>query len=433
MLTQQAPPKFDVLVLGGGPGGATAALALARKGLSVAVVDRLTFPHFHIGESFLPRNLQLIKELGLEERLLALPQVEKHGAEFAMGHGEELGSISFSEGLIDGETYAFNIERAPFDAMLLDAAKDAGAHLFLGVAAKSFPRLADGDVAVVLEDGRTLEGRYLLDASGQSTVLGKHLGLRHVLSDLKKVAYFGHFHHVERPPGRQGGYIRIAMCDEGWFWLIPIDEERTSIGLVLDATFAKTAGVAPNQMLAWAIARCPYVERLCRHATFPPENGTIADFSYRCEPYAGPGYFLLGDAATFIDPIFSTGVCLAMMSAVHLADGLAAMIAGETTAEKVRADYVRYVDGSSSAFFRMVRLFYRHAFRDVLLEEDAPLGVRRAVISLLAGEVFPRPSWAVRWRLAIFLLFVRLQPFWAVAPRKRRWSLFAAESGARTK
>jgi flavin-dependent dehydrogenase len=260
-------------------------------------------------------------------------------------------------------------------------------------------------------------------------VLGKHLGLRRVLPDLKKVAYFGHFHHVERPSGLEGGYIRIAMCDEGWFWLIPIDDERTSIGLVLDAQFAKTTGVPPNQMLAWAIARCPYVERLCRNATFPQENGTIADFSYRCEPYAGPGYFLIGDAATFIDPIFSTGVCLAMMCAVEVADGIAAMIAGAAQPEKVRKRYVRYVDGCSAAFFRMVRMFYRPAFRDVLLETDAPLGVRGAVISLLAGEVFPRPAWSIRWRLAIFLTFVRLQPFWAVAPRKRRWSLLAAEKG----
>jgi flavin-dependent dehydrogenase len=415
---------YDALILGAGPAGSTAALALARKGLRALVIDRATFPHFHIGESLLPRNFQLIEDLGLAERAAQLPQTPKYGADFITGHGGDGGSIWFRDGLVSGSDHAINLERGPFDAMLLDAAREAGAEVIEGVAVRGFPRLSDGDVAVELSDGRTIAGRWLIDASGQSTLVGKHLGLRRVLPHLKKVAYFGHFTNVQRSPGVEGGFIRIVMCEEGWFWLIPLDEERTSIGLVLDAGRAREAGVAPDRMLAWGIERSPLVARWTANAESPTNNGIIADFSYRCAPYAGPGYFLVGDAATFVDPIFSTGVCLAMMSAVHAAEEIAGLLAG-APAKPARRRYIRYVEGSSTAFFRMVDLFYDPAFRDLFMSGQGPLQIHRAIISLLAGEVFPRPAFSIRWRLRLFDFFCFAQRLFPFQPRRERWSLLA--------
>lgn len=419
-----ANETYDAVILGAGPAGSTAALTLARRGLRAVVVDRTRFPHFHIGESLLPRNFQLLADLGLSERLAKLPQTEKYGADFVTGHGRDGGSIRFADGLVGGSDHAVNLERGPFDKMLLDAAREAGAEVIEGSAVRGFPRLADGNVAVELDDGRTLAGRWLIDASGQSTLVGKHLGLRRVLPHLKKVAYFGHFTNVERSPGIEGGYIRIVMCEEGWFWLIPLDEERTSIGLVLEAGRAREAGVVAERMLAWGIERCPLVARWTEKAESPTNNGIIADFSYRCAPYAGPGYFLVGDAATFVDPIFSTGVCLAMMSAVRAADEVAGLLAGAKP-DAARRRYVRYVEGSSSAFFRMVDLFYDPAFRDLFISGKGPLQIHRAIISLLAGEVFPRPAFSVRWRLRLFDLFCFAQRLFPFQPRRERWSLLS--------
>ncbi|MEP7009292.1 MAG: NAD(P)/FAD-dependent oxidoreductase [Acidobacteriota bacterium] len=415
---------YDALILGAGPGGSTAALTLARKGLRALVIDRATFPHFHIGESLLPRNFQLIQDLGLAERAAKLPQIPKLGADFITGHGRDGGSIRFSDGLVPGSDRAMNLERGPFDAMLLDAAREAGAEVVEGCAVRGFPRLADGDVAVELSDGRTISGRWLIDASGQSTVVGKHLGLRRVLPHLKKVAYFGHFKGVERAPGVEGGYIRIVMCEEGWFWVIPLDEERTSIGLVLDDYRARQANVPADRMLAWGIERSPLVAGLTQNAEFSGNNGVIADFSYRCTPYAGPGYFLVGDAATFVDPIFSTGVCLAMMSAVRAAEEVAGLIAGGK-AHPARRRYIRYIEGSSSAFFRIVDRFYDPAFRDLFMSGVGPLQIHRAFISLLAGEVFPRPAFSIRWRLRLFDFFCFAQRLFPFQPRRERWSLLA--------
>ncbi len=415
---------YDALILGAGPAGSTAALTLARKGLRALVIDRATFPHFHIGESLLPRNFQLIQDLGLAERAAKLPQTPKLGADFITGHGRDGGSIRFSDGLVPGSDRAMNLERGPFDAMLLDAAREAGAEVLEGVAVRAFPRLADGDVAVELADGRTISGRWLIDASGQSTLVGKHLGLRRVLPHLKKVAYFGHFKGVERASGVEGGYIRIVMCEEGWFWVIPLDEERTSIGLVLDDCRARQANVPADRMLAWGIERSPLVAGWTQNAEFSGNNGVIADFSYRCAPYAGPGYFLVGDAATFIDPIFSTGVCLAMMSAVRAAEEVAGLLVGAKP-QSARRRYIRYVEGSSSAFFRIVDLFYDPAFRDLFMSGQGPLQIHRAFISLLAGEAFPRPAFSIRWRLRLFDFFCFAQRLFPFQPRRERWSLLA--------
>src|SRR4029079_8756753 len=138
----------------------------------------------------------------------------------------------------------------------------------------------------------------------------------------------------------------IVVCKEGWFWLIPLDERRTSIGIVLDDRVARQLDVPPGERLAWAIARCPVVAERTAHAVFPETNYVAADFSYRCAPYAGPGHFLVGDAATFVDPIFSTGVCLGMMSAAEAARGVAGLIRGELKADDVRRRHIRFIEGS---------------------------------------------------------------------------------------
>jgi len=415
--------RYDVLIIGGGPAGATAGLALAREGWRVLVLERSAFPRFHIGESFLPRNMALIRELGLEGELRRIPQVEKRGAEFVMGHGRDEGSLFwFTDTLTRGETVSFNIERAPFDAMLLDAARQAGVEVRENQAVKKILRLEDGRVEVSTDAGE-VSARWLVDASGQSTLLGKHLGIRRVLPHRRKAAYFGHFENVARRDGAEGGFIVIVMSDEGWFWLIPLDETRTSVGVVMHADQAKKVGLPPERMLPWAIERCPAVKERMAAAVYPDSYHVLADFSYRCAPYAGPGYFLVGDAAVFVDPIFSTGVCMGMMSGVEAARGITALLRGTASPEKVRRDYIRFVDGSSSAFFGLIDRYYQHSFRELFLNGTGPLRVHEATLSLLAGYVFPRPAFAVRWRVKLMDLFAFINRFVPLVPRRERFSL----------
>ncbi len=421
---------FDVIVIGGGPGGATAARQLARGGRRVVLLEKATFPRFHIGESVLPFNLPLLRDMGLEDRLRELPHVVKLGSEFVLGNDPESATrFTFHQGLLPGSP-TFNIERAPFDAMLLDAAAEAGVDVRQRTPVQRIDQLADGDVRVVA-GGRHLTARTLIDASGQGAVVGRHLKTRTPILD-GKVAYFAHFDDVERLPGDANGHPSIVWCDEGWFWMIGITETKTSIGFVARPGLDREAGVAPDRMLRWAIDRCPVVRGRMTVATGPDTNAVAADFSYRCKPYAGPGYFLVGDAACFLDPIFSTGLTLAMASAVAVAADVEKVLAGGLSYRAARRHHVRFITGSTKPFWRLIRDSYDHAFRELGLNGSGPLDMHRAVISTLAGNVFPRPIWKLRWRLAAFAVAVKVQRHVALVPHRPRHSLLATEPARAT-
>jgi 2-polyprenyl-6-methoxyphenol hydroxylase-like FAD-dependent oxidoreductase len=163
------------------------------------------------------------------------------------------------------------------------------------------------------------------------------------------------------------------------------------------------------------------------NATGDVTNDVLADFSYTCRPYAGPGYFLVGDAAAFLDPIFSTGVTLAMMSGIEAARQTIRLVRRETSRARARREYVRYIDAGSRPLWRLIRSFYQHSFRELFLNGTGPLQVHRAVISILAGQVFPRPRWCLRWRLRLFEVFLQLNKWLPLVPRRPRFSLLASE------
>ncbi|MFA6043861.1 MAG: NAD(P)/FAD-dependent oxidoreductase [Phycisphaerales bacterium] len=410
--------EYDVVIAGGGPAGSTAAIVLARAGLRVCVLEKDAHPRFHIGESILPRNMALLRELGLEKAVLSLTHVPKLGAEFGFGNDLNPRRFSFTDGLLPGFP-VFNIERANFDKLLLDTAREAGAKVFEQRPVTGIVRLADGDVEVSTSEG-AVKGRLLLDASGHGTLAGRALNLRTTFKEpeLQKVAYFQVFENVERLAGGEAGHPGIFMCHEGWFWIIPLNETKSSVGFVTRPSFVRTLNIPANQLLQWAIARCPMVRHRMRHATGSTENMVLSDFSYRCRPYAGPGYMMIGDAACFLDPIFSTGVTLAMLSAKNAAELAVEMLGGRLSPNKARQRHIRYIEGGTKPFWRLIRSYYKHSFRELFVQGAGPFQMAGAIISVLAGQGFPKAPWSLRWRHRAFDVCVWLQQYMALAPHR---------------
>jgi len=418
---------WDAIVIGGGPAGSIAGLSLAKRGHRVIILEKSDFPRFHVGESLLPSTFDRLEELGLLPALRAIPHFPKYGAEFAMGGGGSHMEIDFAEGFCPGiET--FNVERALFDQMLLREAHRGGAEVRQGVTVKQILSLADGDVRIETDAGE-VRGRYLLDASGQGTVVARHLKTRIPAEEsyLRKIAYGAPFENVKRPKGRQEGNPFIVMMEEGWFWMIPINPRITSVGMVLDADIARQVGrdenVSPDRMLAWGIARCPAVRERMQEATGRETNHVFADFTYRCRPYAGEGYFLVGDSAAFIDPIFSTGITIAVEAAIDAAKHLDRILAGRISPVRARKKYIARLEKCTGILFHLIRQYYDHSFRELFLMGSGPLQMHRAMIGVLAGYVFPRPSWKSLWRLKLFDLLVKVNRKRQLVPRRRRFSV----------
>ena len=421
---------FDAIILGGGPSGATAGMKLARAGSRVLILDKETFPRFHVGESMMPIMLEMTRQLGLGERCDRLPQVPKHGAEFAFPQTPDDQTLRFvfSDSLSEGPIVSLNIERSHYDKLLLDGAKESGCDVREGARVQSIERLAHQDIAVRFAGGRA-RARWLIDATGQATLLAKHLGTKRPIPSHRKTAFFGHFTGVERLKGDEEGYPTIVMFEEGWFWIIPINETVTSCGLVLQQDALKRVGVPRDQIMRWAVERTPLMARRLRDATFPEmtSSNMISDYSYRCRPYAGPGYFLVGDAAAFLDPIFSTGVAMGMAGAMQAAELIQEVDAGQTTPDAAYKRYTRFLDGSSKHLFSLVNSYYEHRFRELMMNGKGPAQMERAVVSLLAGHVFPKPAWKLVWRLRYMQLCAKLQRVLPLVPRHQRYSIFDAE------
>ena len=431
-MAAESANQYDALVLGAGPAGATAALCLARAGHRVLLLDRARFPRFHVGESLIPEDMSLFADLGLLDTVRRLPQVRKRGVEFALGDGSAKHRIRFSQALGSGPEETFNVERSVLDDALLNAAVRAGAEAWQDAKVDTIARLEDGEVVLGLADGREVAGRWLIDASGQATVVGRHLKTRTNFDAprYRKLAYFGHYQHVDRDNPLGDDDITMVLCDEGWFWMIPIDEQRVSIGMVLDADVARRVKRPAHTMLAWGVERCPLIRDRVRHAVPPERNHVISDYSYSCAPYAGPGYFLVGDAATFLDPVFSTGIYLGMEGGREAARQVSRLLEGRTTPAAAQRAYAGFLSRGIRPFFRIIHAYYHPAFRDLFFNGSGPLSMHRAVISVLAGRVFPRPRWSVRWRMRLFYACVAAQRRVSLVPRRQGFSLMGSDAPA---
>lgn len=412
----------DVIVIGGGPAGTTSATLLARQGFSVTLLERERFPRFQVGESLLPYNNDLFARLGVTDEIGVADSFPKYGAYFVTGDGQVGYSFRFDKRLRDPYRKSYQVKRAHFDDVLLKNAAKHGVDVRQETPVTSIELSDPGRVVV----NGNLEARFVVDASGHGSVVGARVGGRSEVESLKKVAFFAHYRNVPRAEGRDAGNTVIVVLRDAWFWLIPVTADVMSVGLVVDRDHVRSCGLDPEQLLERTIAGSPWVAEKMKSAERITQIYARKDFSFRMKNMVGANYALVGDAAGFLDPIFSTGVFLAMKSA-----DLAAAAIGERLRGGSRHGLRRYeadMQHGLDRYLRFIEKFYDRAFLEVFLQPSERWGLLDAVVGVLAGDIFANRN--NRLKLGLFFSLVKLQNWrGGIAPRIR-WDTLPAAANA---
>ncbi len=387
---------FDVAVIGAGPAGSTVAALLARAGLRVAIVERERMPRFHVGESLMPETYWVFKRLGVLETLKASNFPRKYSVQFVNDRGKESVPFYFFEMNPHESAITWQVWRADFDRMLLDRALADGARLFAPF--NVIDLLSDGDqvhglVARSNDDGDEtrleLRARIVVDASGLSSFLARRFAVRREDPLLRKAAVWTYYRGAHRDPGIDEGATIILHTREkkAWFWYIPLPDDVVSVGVVSDVDYLLRNRGTPGEIFAEEVANCAAVERRLRVGRPTGQFYVAREFSYTTDRPAGPGWMLVGDALGFVDPIYSSGVFLALKSGELAADAiLDAFRAQDFRPERLAAWVPGYRRGVA-AIRRLVLAFYTREFSFGRFIRAYPQH-RKRLVDLLIGNVF---------------------------------------------
>jgi flavin-dependent dehydrogenase len=411
----------DVLVAGGGPAGSAASAWLARAGHSVQLFERDSFPRFHIGESLLASVNDALSAIGAADVVRRQGFPEKWGATFMLadGRAERYADFGIAPGVPQPQTW--QVPRADFDNLLLRHAASQGVevhemHRVVDVRFSHEYVTATVQAAGGETGRREVRARAIIDASGRGGLLSRKFDLRIDEPRLANVGVFSHYSGVPRQAGRRAGDIRIVSRDDlGWFWLIPISGELMSVGVVLPRErFQARASHDPQTVLETAIAETPAVAALLAGARREWPVRVEKDCSFSSRAYAGDRWLLAGDAGSFLDPVFSTGVAIALESGVEAAQSVSeGLRAGDLSQRRFRP-FARRQRQRYLSFRRFVLGFYTPEFWALFFSEDPPRRIFRSVVSVFAGYWQPAPI--TRFWVAVFFLLVRLQRAFGFAP-----------------
>jgi geranylgeranyl reductase family protein len=408
---------YDVAIIGGGPAGSTAAALLARAGRRVIVFEREKFPRFHIGESLLPFSMKAFTRLGLHEKFTRAGFMKKFGGEMFGSCSEKGNKFYFKDAYRSQTDHSYQVTRADFDKVLLDHAAESGAevHEETAVARVTFAN-EHVDLAIGQNgSSRDIRARYVIDASGRNSVLGNQFGIKKTYDHLQKLSIFAHYDGVWRPDGIDATLTLLIRGIDRWFWVIPLTLERTSIGIVLDKETFRNSKLSAEDFLEQALAEQPIIAKRMTSARRATEVHVAADFSYRSTKLHGPRWLLAGDAAGFIDPIFSSGVFLAVFSGEQAADALNEFLDHPERAKKLFRRYERAVNRAMDIYLRFVNAWYTKEFIEVFLAPRDVFGLPPAINAVLGGNI--GNSFAIRWRMWVFYFLVWLQKRYAIVPR----------------
>ncbi|QFY41354.1 NAD(P)/FAD-dependent oxidoreductase [Candidatus Methylospira mobilis] len=390
----------DVLIVGGGPAGSTAAALLAERGYSVTLLEKARHPRFHIGESLLPANLPLFERLGVAEQVRAIG-MRKEGAEFVSPDHELAQTFPFAEAWDKSMPFAYQVRRSQLDEILIRNAARKGAEVLEGCRARrvDFPENPGEPVGVHAEtetgEMQLWQTRFVIDASGRDTLLGAQFKVKKRNPLHNSSALYGHFEGARRNPGQAEGNISIFWFEHGWFWFIPLAGGVTSIGAVTWPYYMKTrAQRSPEQFFLDTVAACPKLSERLSEARLVSEVHATGNYSYVCDRTHGERYLLLGDAYAFIDPVFSSGVMLAMHSAFAGAEAVATCLSRPELSKQALEQFDRVMRRGPRIFSWFIYRVSSPAMRELLMQPRNMFRVKEALLSVLAGDIFGNtPIW----------------------------------------
>lgn len=423
----------DVAIIGAGPAGSALATYLAREGKKVIIFERETFPRFRIGESLLPLNMQIFRELGVEAEM-EKRFIRKYAANFSDRWGARQSRYPFANAFNNDYPYCYEVERAELDQMLLDNAIKSGAQSYMSWTVREV--LYEGSAAVGVRadanDGSgsiTVRCKVVADCSGRAAFIGSRQRVKQQVAIDSRTAFFSHFEGVSRDPGDREGDIQIVAFPHGWFWMIPFKGDTTSVGMVVTNEYLKLRNqiaasrpaergkhdesndaVAGHEeaindaFLLQTIQDTAYVAGRMQGARQKFPTRSIANFSYIMDRYAGDGYVMVGDAGAFLDPVFSSGVFLTMKSAQLVARDITRSFRENDFSAHQFADYEKRIRAAQKIFFKFIKGWYNPAFLDLFFYPKNIFGLKSAITTMLAADLYD-PKNLRRLKLRMWLMF----------------------------
>lgn len=393
--------QYDIIIIGGGPAGTTMGSLLAEKGWSVALLEKSHHPRFHIGESLLPMNLPIFEQLGVLEKVAEIGII-KYAAELnSLVTTIKQDVFYFANAQNKNHPFAYQVRRSEFDEILFKNCQQKGVSAFEGMTVNKVE--LDGEtkyVSAINETGEQhhYQCRYLVDASGRDTFLAHRLKIKQRNPRHQMAAIFGHFENVVRRSGDDAGNISIYWFAQGWIWLIPLKDGITSIGCVCWPDYLKSRTCPLNEFLWQTLALSSQLTERLKNAQLVTETQATGNYSYRSSQMMGDGYLLIGDAYAFVDPVFSSGVYLAMKGASRGAEFVDAVLKEPTQQMRLAAEFQKSIHAEIDAFCWFIYRFNTPALHKLLMSSDEKTDsllkqkMKAAVISVLAGDAYNTES-----------------------------------------
>ena len=386
---------FDVIVMGGGPAGSTVASILAREGRRVVLFEKEQFPRHHIGESLMTDTYRTFERMGFLDKLKQSPFVRKYSVQFANSIGKESRPFYFFEANHHESAVTWQVTRSVFDQMLIEHAQQQGAEVYQRTAVNQvlFEGKRARGVEARMQDGslRRFHAPVVVDATGQSAMLSNQFGWRVRDTKLKKAVLYSYFKGAHREPDLNGGatlVLRTEAGSGGWFWYIPLENDITSVGIVADPEYlVKGRGQDLARIFDEEVEKCEPCRRRVAGAERVDKIYSIMDYSYRSKQCAGDGFILIGDAYGFLDPIYSSGVLLALKMAELAADAIHDAFRSNDFSARRLGQFQGKLDGGIESMRKLVHAFYAEGFSFSRFLQKYP-EQRVNIINLLIGDVF---------------------------------------------